>query len=144
MMYRLPAYSYFRAAILVEKKKKEEGVGGRVPRERQPTLLLSTSRAPSRLSEQRKNAAASAAVTPFFFFSLFFFHLFSFSNLRVKMAANENGHADSLRSLNYSQRFKANIEQILKESRGERKTFKGPINDTKRSQAGTQSHFFTE
>lgn len=114
MMYRLAAYSYFKAAVVVENQKEKERSGGRVSGGLQPTLLLSTSRVPSRLSEQRKNAAASTAVTPFFLF----FSLFSLSNLRVKMAANENGHADSLCSLNYSQRFKENIEQILKKSRG--------------------------
>lgn len=71
MMYRLAAYSYFRAAVVVE-KKKEEGGGGSVSGGLQPTLLLSTSKAPSRLSEQQKNVAASTAVTPFFSLSLFF------------------------------------------------------------------------
>lgn len=117
MMYRLAAYSYFRASVAVEKKREEGGEGRDVGGG--PTFLLSTSRAPSRLSEQRKNAAASTAVTHFFsFFSLFFCRLFSFSNLRVKMAANKKGHADLRRTLNYSQRFQENIEQILKESRG--------------------------
>lgn len=90
-----------------------EGLGGATAH--LATLYLQSTVTPVGAAEKRRRQ--HRCHTFFLFFSPSFFRLFSFSNLRVKMAANENGHANSLPRLNYSQRFKENMEQILKEWR---------------------------
>lgn len=106
----------------------------------QPTLLLSTSRARSRLSKQQKNAAASPAVTPSFFFSQIFSIFFHFQMCVSKWQQMKTGVRTRFSYSIFNRGLKKILNKYWK-SRGK----KGPITMLKgQVETWNSLFFFTE